>query len=74
LVAVAWRCVFGVWNRDVDVNVFWGGAIDPSFDGGSAFGWGKSVADGLESPALVEKLLDAENGVVVVERVEEIYL
>jgi hypothetical protein len=74
LVTVAWGCVFGVWNRDVDVNRGWCRTIDPSLDGGSAFGWGKGVSDGLESPAFVEELLRTENGVVVVEGIEEIDL
>ena len=72
LVAVAWCLVCGAWNRDVDVNGRWrGGAIDPSLDRRTSFGRGKGVADGLESPASVEELLDAENGVVVVEGIKE---
>jgi hypothetical protein len=54
------------------VNGRWrGGAIDPSLDRRTSFRGVESVADGLESPASIEELLDAENGVVVVEGVEE---
>jgi hypothetical protein len=74
LVSVAWSSVVGVWNRDVDVQIWNIGTIHPSFDGAATFGRCERCPNRGESPSFVEKLLDSDDFVVVIECVEEVHL